>query len=153
MDNAIKDFTEAIRLNPNSADTYARHAYAWQIKSEPDEVIKDYTEAIHLNPKDAMALNNVAWLRATCPDGRFRDGQQAIEYATKACELTAWKIWNNVGTLAAAYAESGDFPNAIKWADKSLELAPENEKQAANQRLDLYRSNQPIRDLPKKSAE
>ena len=65
-------------------------------------------------------------MRATCPEEKHRNGQQAVEYATKACELTAWKNAPYLGTLAAAYAEAGDFAKAVQFLDKSDAIDPKN---------------------------
>lgn len=54
-------------------------------------------------------FNNLAWLRATCPDQSLRESGEALSLARRACELSDWGEANKIDTLAAAYAETGDF--------------------------------------------
>jgi tetratricopeptide (TPR) repeat protein len=84
---------------------------------------------------------------------KIRDGKQAVEYATKACELDGWEDATSLETLAAAYAESGDFTKAIEWQTKAMKEEPPNvdgEKSEMRLRLDLYKQNKPCRDEPHK---
>ncbi len=124
----------------------------WARKGEYVTAITDFTEAIKLDPKsNAYSYNAFAWIAATCSDERYRDGNVAVTNATKACELTAWKTWSYVATLAAAYAESSDFANAIKWQEKAIELATkEQDKQSGQERLELYFAGKPYRESPKR---
>jgi hypothetical protein len=79
-----------------------------------------------------------------------RDSKQAVSDATRACQRTSWKAPEFMDTLAAACAESGDFPSAMRWDTQALELARENETLTREIRahLDLYRRRQPLRDTP-----
>ena len=110
--------------------------------------LHDYNQAIQLNPNFASACNNAAWLLATCPEQRYRDGRRAIGLATKACDLTAWTNANVCGTLAAAYAETGDFDAAVKYQLKAIELNPKNPEflRGANARLAGYKEHKAYRD-------
>ncbi len=104
-------------------------------------------DPIQIDSKDHLAFNELAWTRATCGQPELRDGKKAVMYATKACQVTEWKYLNYFDTLAAAYAECGDFDNAVKWVIKSLDDLALAEKYRAfsEQRLALYREQKPYR--------
>jgi tetratricopeptide (TPR) repeat protein len=151
FENAIKDLTEAIRLNPEFAPAYANRGYSWSMKGDFDNALKDYTRAMKLNLSDTDSYAAAAWLRATCPDAACRDGSRAVTNATTACILSAWTDSSNIDTLAAAYAELGDFSSAIKWQEKAIELAIEDSNKADMRlRLDLYKNDKPYRETPNK---
>ncbi len=142
----IADCNESIRENPKDAKLFYSRGYSWREKQDYGKSLADYEEAIRLDPKYQEPLNNAAWLRATCPDEKYRNGQQAVEYATKACELSAWKDAANLDTLAAAYAEAGDFDKAVEWQQKGMNLAPADQKADYESRLKLYREKMPYRE-------
>jgi len=100
----------------------------------------------------AKALNDLAWVKATHPSPQLRNGREAVEYATRACEMTEWKELICIDTLAAAYAEVGDFESAVKWQEKAISLIAEldrpKEKAQFEERLKLYLSSQPYRENP-----
>lgn len=140
LDRALTDFNEAIRLDPNLAEAYSLRGYANGEKGNYDKAIADYTKAIRLNPNDADSWNNLAWLYATCPEGKFRDGPKAVEHAKKACALTKWKDASFFGAFAAACAEAGDFDEAVKWETKYLESKPpKKDADEASQMLGLFK--------------
>lgn len=149
-DNALKDFTEAIRMDPQLAYPYANRASAWRAKGEYDNVLKDCTEAIRVDAGYADSYNEMAWLLATCTEPGYRDGQRAVTMARRACELSRWSDANHVDTLAAAFAESGDFDEAIRWQTKSMGMPDANSElvKGARERVALYRDQKPYREGP-----
>jgi len=153
-DKAIADYNQALAINPKDASTYGNRGVIWTNKREYDKAIADYNQALAINPKHAKAYNNLGALYATCPDEKCRDGQKAVENASKACELGGGKHWNYLVTLAAAYAESGDFDKAKECEAKVIEMAPdENSKQALRFRLELYKQGKPFHQGTEHSAE
>ena len=79
---------------------------------------------------------------------KVRDGKKAVENAAKACELTSWKGAYYLATLAGAYAEAGNFDDAVKWQKRALESAQyqKEEGDQARQRLKLFEDRKPCRD-------
>lgn len=148
-DKAIADMNAAIRLDPHLSQSHALRGCAFCQIGRYAESVEDLGRAITLSPKNWFALDGLAWIRATCPDDEFRDGEQAVAQSSQACELSAFDPWFCLGTLAAANAEVGDFEEAIRWARESLRLAPEKYREECRDRLKLYKSGEPYRDIPK----
>lgn len=119
---------------------------------EPLAAAEQLRQALALKPDSTEALNNLAWILATCPDQPVRDGTQAVRCAERACRLTGFKSASLVGTLAAAYAEARRFPDAVATAETAVKLATaagDTNFAAVNQRLlMLYRSGLPWRQAP-----
>jgi tetratricopeptide (TPR) repeat protein len=144
---AASNFDQAIRRQPQLAVLYLGRAEAWQRQKVYDKALTDYREAIDIEPKNALFLNNLAWLLAVCPEVGYRNGKKAVETSTKACELTEWKEPGYIDTLAAAYAEAGDFSAAMKWQAKAIALIKDAKEKADYQpRLDLYKAKKPYHD-------
>ena len=86
-------------------------------------------------------------IMASCPVAKYRDGKKAVEIATHACELTQWKRSDFLDTLAAAYAEAGDFNAAIKWETKAIEtMTDERTREPSRARLILYEAGKPYHE-------
>jgi serine/threonine-protein kinase len=114
------------------------------------EAEQAYLGAIKAQPAFVPAHCSLAWLLATCPDEKARDGKRAAEYATRACEQTGWKDPFCLDTLAAAYAEAGQFEEAVRFQIRALEVEDlqlrRDFRKDAKQRLELYRQKKPFRD-------
>src|SRR5262249_24300464 len=76
----------------------------------------------YLPPKEWWTRNSMAWFLCTSKYDAVRNGQEALEQAIKACELTDYKAPTCLDTLAAAYAEVGDFASAVRWSERTIEL-------------------------------
>jgi tetratricopeptide (TPR) repeat protein len=154
-EKAIADYSAAIRLNPENLHSYFARGVAYTEKHEYGPAIADYMEAIRLDRlgkvvyrfgERVTTYNNLAWLLAVCPHAEYRDGHLALEYALHACNLFGWQNPYVLGTLAAAYAEAGEFAQAIKWQTKAIEIAtPDYGVPAAESRLELYKAGKAYR--------
>jgi tetratricopeptide (TPR) repeat protein len=147
-DKALADFNEAVRLAPKKSDGYFNRSGAWHVMGEYDKAIADCEEVIKLEPRFALAYNQRAWIRATCPNEKYRDGAKAVDDATKACDLTEWEMPKYLDTLAAAYAEAGQFGKAVEWLEKAIDLASDEDDFGT--RLALYQAGKPYREEPGK---
>jgi tetratricopeptide (TPR) repeat protein len=109
-------------------------------------------EAVRLDPENAGAQNNLAWLLATSPEASLRDGKAAVEHARQACERTDWREAGAIDTLAAAYAEAGDFEQAVKWQVEAISRMTDDELETEtngfDMRLNLYEGQKPFREDP-----
>ena len=137
FDKAIADNGEAIRIDPKHSRSYNNRGNSWVAKREFARAIADYSEAIRLDPNYAEAYKNRAWIWAACPSELVRDGKRAIESATRGCELTDWKEPIYLDTLAASYAEAGDFDAAATTQARAIDLTRD-----LGARLTLYRNKQ-----------
>jgi len=144
LDRAFADYDNAIRLDASIAQNFDLRGVAWMLRNDYVRAIADLREANRLDPNRPSALNNLAWLEATCPNPQFRDGQRAVEHATRACELSGWKTPTRLSTLSAAYAETGDFRGAVKWMEKAIELAPDTSSRSRSM-LELFKAHKPYR--------
>lgn len=127
-----------------------RQGLVFQKRGQFESAISSFQEAIQTDPTDADSFDRLAWLLATCKNDQIRNGPDALKQALIACELSHRKTWNHLFTLAAAYAETGDFKSAIECAEAAIELItfdePESETERLKASLELFRSNQPVRD-------
>jgi tetratricopeptide (TPR) repeat protein len=146
LGRAVADLDEALRLEPDRADTYYQRGLAYAGRRDYAKALGDFAEALRRDPRHAGACDRLAWLWATCPRAQLRRGQKAVEYATRACELTSWKDAGPLDTLAAAQAECGHFAEAVKWETKALDLAGADWRKTFQARLELYRGAKPYRE-------
>jgi tetratricopeptide (TPR) repeat protein len=141
IDQAINDFKMVIRLSPANAYVHKCLADAEIKKGNYFNAIDQCNEAIKIDSNCFSAFDQLAWIQAACPDPKIRDGKTALVNAKKACDLAAWKNAQSLETLAAAYAETGDFKQAVAWEQKAIDLGLKDSKE----RLELYKQNRPFR--------
>ena len=115
-------------------------------KGQAHEAMEYLKKAMEIDPEHPEDYNNLAWLLATSSNADVRDGRHAMELAKHACQLTDFKQTMFVGTLAAAYAEAGQFDKAIATAQKACTLATESGDQ------DLLKRNQELLSYYLKSS-
>jgi serine/threonine-protein kinase len=119
-----------------------------QLQDRYAEAEQAYLGTFQAQPAFVPAYDALARLLAACPDDKVRDGQRAVKYATTACEQTGWKDHFCLDTLAAAYAEAGQFEEAVRYQARALQdpTLTGDLRTAALGRFELYRQKQPYRD-------
>ena len=149
LDQAISDFTEALRLEPKWPVYHSNRAIAWNEKGNYSKAILDWKAAIAIRPNFHWPHKWLAQLYANCPDKQFRNGLEAIHYATAACGLSVWKESQDIENLAAAYAESGQFDVAAKWQIKANDMySKEADRERGAQLLKAYQHQRENRSEP-----
>ena len=147
LDKASADYDQVLRMNPGDANGYIFRGYAHFAKGNYKAAALDFEHAVQLSPRDYDALDRLAAFEATCPQDSLRDGKGALEKSLRACELTSWESSNFIDTLAAAYAEVGEFDRAVKYQTQAISRSgtagPERRKM--EERLELYRQHKPYR--------
>jgi tetratricopeptide (TPR) repeat protein len=125
---ALQDLNSTIRLKPSFfSATRARagvNSKLGNYKASLTDLdnLMTFTIKVSNSIEQADVLNGRGWLRATCPETSIRNGQLAIADAKKACELDGWLSESYIDTLAAAYAEAGDFASAIRYQEQVIAM-------------------------------
>ena len=119
---AIAAYSELLEKDDDNFPALRGRADAYLSVGEHAKAVADFKKALEVEPKESGMLNNYAWVLATSPDDDVRDGKLAVELATKACEATNNEESHILSTLAAAYAETGDFDKAAEWSRKAIEV-------------------------------
>jgi tetratricopeptide (TPR) repeat protein len=143
---AAETFESVIKIDPAQASAYAGRADTYLHLGKHAEAVADFEQALRLQPENTHVLNNLAWLLATSPDDKVRNGKRAIELAELACKLTDHKEAHILSTLAAGYAETGDFQKAIEWSQKAVEKGEQDVVQQLKQELESYKAGRPWRE-------
>ena len=147
-DKAIADWNEYLRFESKDARSFYARGFAHFRLRQFNKALEDYRESLRLAPKQPDVLNQIAWIQAVCPVDATRNGREAIVVATEACELTGWHSSQFIDTLAAAFAEGGDFASAVKYQRRAIELGDTNEVVVGQmkERLLLFETSQPFRE-------
>ena len=122
-DEAVKGYAAALKQQSDYPEALAGMGNAMRKTGRVKEAIEYYRQALRLKPDLPEALQPLAWVLATDPSAQFRNGREAVELAARAMRLTQDKDPETLDALAAAYAESGRFSEAIATARKAYELA------------------------------
>ena len=152
-DAAIGEFSKVIRQDPKNWLAKYSRADTYLNVGKHKEAIADYEAALEINREYDNLLNNLAWVLSTSPVDDVRDGKRAVELALKACEVSNYEKPHILSTLAAAYAESGDFKNAVKWAKKAVEIGREDIQEQLEHELKSYSKKKPWRENKGDDAE
>lgn len=145
---AISDYGKAIEIKQEFALAFNNRGNALAKSGQYDLAIADFNKAIMLNPASAFPYASLAWLLATCPDEKYRNGGKAIELAQKAVKISSHPY--NLASLAAGYAEIGKFSEAITIQQELIALLRQDSKtenlDEFMEKLETYTAHKPWRE-------
>lgn len=151
-DGAVEHYRQALRQMPDSVHAHYQLGLSLQCLGESAAAIAEFNKVLDLDPNHVPAQNNLAWLLATSAEPSLRNGQKAVELARQAVQLSNGLSPQILDTLAAAYAEAGQFPEAIQTARRALELAvAQSNKPLADviqTQLKLFETGSPYHEQP-----
>jgi tetratricopeptide (TPR) repeat protein len=147
---ANAEWQRAIDIDPKYAEAHARLGDTLDAQGRTAEALAHWRVAIDLQPNDADALCRAAWALATSPDAAIRNGAESLQFAVRAMELNGGKDARVLDTLAAAYAEKGDFADAALTARRAQARAIEESQPALadeiKNRIALYEAGRAFRE-------
>jgi len=148
LDGACRQFQKSLDLDPSRYETRVVYAKALAARGDFGPAVTQLHKAMVDDPNNPRRANDLAWMLAVCPQADVRDGARALRLAERACAVTRHRDPLFLSTLAAAYAETGKFREAVATATKALDLARPQDRRLAQtirQHLDLYRAGKPCR--------
>jgi tetratricopeptide (TPR) repeat protein len=150
-DEAVAHWKQAIKVKPDDAVAYYNLGMAASQSGRVAEAIAFYQQALDLDPNQVEADNKLAWILATSPLPALRNGPRAVALAQHANQLARGRNPGVLGTLAAALAEAGRFPEAVAALRQALPLAAARNETAQvedlQMELNFYQTNALFRDL------
>jgi tetratricopeptide (TPR) repeat protein len=147
---AMVHYGKFLALQPENVEARNTLGTALIQQGHVREAIDQWQEALAIQPDNGNAASNLAWVFATCPEDSIRDGTRAVELAERAFQISGGKIPMIYRVLAAGYAESGRFADAVETAQRGAEVATSQGNPALAAELEsniaLYQSGRPLRD-------
>ncbi len=145
LEKALADYNQAVKLDPESPDRLTNRGDCYRSLGDWDRAANDFRKAIELDDQFGRAFQSAAWMMATCPAEEYRNPKLALRAAQKAIELDGDADYIYVDTLAAAWANAGQFDKAQDVMRRALVLAPAENKSALEKRLGLYKAGKAYR--------
>ena len=155
--SAVKDYGRAVEylekgllIEPENSKAHTEYAVVLASHGHIGQAIERYERSLRIEPDQTLALNNLAWIRATAADPAYRDPKEAVVLAVRACEITGFSDSSVLDTLACAYAAAGRFGEAVDVAQQAIRRADPVEHQQAilriQKRLQLFKAHEPYHE-------
>jgi tetratricopeptide (TPR) repeat protein/Tol biopolymer transport system component len=150
FEDAVPHFEEALKLDPAAVQPRFYLGNACYLQGKVGEALEHWRGVLRQQPDHVAVLNQAAWVLATTSDEKIRNGVEAIKFAERAVQASGGTQPRILATLAASYAEAGQYPKAVETAQRAIDLATRqgNSQLAGGLRgmLELYQSKTPFRE-------
>lgn len=148
-DEAFAEIAQAEKLEPKYGLPHIVAAKIFLAQGRATNAPGELWAAVHAEPYNVEVLSTVARCLAAHPDATVRDGRNALACALKANEISGEQSAEVFDVLGMAFAETGDFTNAVASARSAIDLGTEAKRvdvPAYQARLELYQNNLPWRE-------
>jgi tetratricopeptide (TPR) repeat protein len=152
LDPAIVEYQTAFGMDREAFEDNINLVNLLAIRGRYAEAVAHCRKVLASEPGNASVLNKLAWMLATCPDASIRKGAEALKIAGQLVQADGGRATTSMTTLAAAYAEVRQFPQAVAAAQRAVALATSSGNRIlalkCQAQLELYRAGQPCREKP-----
>jgi len=149
-DQAVPELERTLDLSPRFSSAQEALAAALVALGKPREALGMWHHALTLQPNSVAALTGAAQILATTTDDKLRNGPEAVTLSSRANDLTSGTNPGVLDVLAEAYAEAGQFSQALTFANRALDLTvakgDDAKATAIRSRIQLYTANTPYRN-------
>jgi Flp pilus assembly protein TadD len=121
--DALTHYRKLLELQPDNIEVHNIVGTVLTQQGRIREGVEEWQKVLAIQSDNGNAMSNLAWIFATSPDDSLRDGAKAVQLALEALRISGHRIPIIFRTLAAAYAETGEFSKAIQTAQQGVELA------------------------------
>ncbi len=144
-ERAIEFYEHRLKIQADDSEFWYGLGWAFEKSKNWTQAVSSYEQACERNNRHIAAFNNLAWVLATAPEESVRDGERAVKLAKRAMRMAGPKALFTADTLAAAFAENGDFKSATELQTLVLKNSVYKNQAELQQRLDLYEQGQAYR--------
>lgn len=148
--DALVHYRKLLELQPDNMEVHNIVGTVLVQQGRVAEGVEEWQKVLAVEPDNGNAMSNLAWVFATSPDQSLRDGPKAVQLAENAARISGGRMPILFRTLAAAYAESGRFPEAVRAAQQGMQLANSQGNLGLatdlQRNITLYQQQQPLRD-------
>jgi protein O-mannosyl-transferase len=150
VSDALIHYQKLLELQPDNIEVHNIVGTVLVQQHHIRDGVEEWEKVLAIQPENGNAMSNLAWVFATSPDESVRDGVKAVELAREAVRISDRRIPLLFRTLAAAYAETGEFSKAIQTAQEGIQLANNQGNPGLATELQgnisLYQEQRPLRD-------
>ena len=150
VEDALIHYQQLLKLQPDNIEVHNIVGTVLIQQGRLREGVEEWQKVLAIQSDNGNAMSNLAWVFATSPDDSLRDGRKAVQLAQDALRISGHRIPIIFRTLAAAYAENGEFSQAIQTAQQGIELANSQGNSSLatelQRNITLYQEQQPLRD-------
>jgi cytochrome c-type biogenesis protein CcmH/NrfG len=150
VSEALIHYRKLLELQPDNIEVHNIVGTVLIREGRAREAVDEWQKVLTIQPDNGNAMSNLAWVFATSPDDSLRDGPKAVQLASEALRISGRRIPILFRTLAAAYAEVGDYSKAIETAQEGADLAHSQGNSGLatelQQNIAFYRTERPLRD-------